>query len=100
MPDNKNPARAGYERAKYEVFRMLWLISHGYTLEDLVAAVLEYRGEADGQVDPEELFADWEFDSGFGGEIWPCFEEFQDADEPLTDFTPFQAAIERIARKL
>ena len=79
---------------------MLWLMSHGYTLEDLVTAVLEYREEADGQADPKDLFREWELESGFGREIWPCFEEFQDADEALTDFTPFQAAIDRIARKL
>lgn len=100
MPENKKPSLDSYERARYEVFRMLWLMSHGYTLEDLVTAVLEYRGEADGQAGPEDLFREWELESGFSSEIWPCFDEFKDADEPLTDFTPFQAAIDRIARKL
>ena len=100
MAGNNKPTRDSYEHARYEIFRMLWLMSHGYTLKDLVSAVLEYRDEADDPADIADPFDEWEKESGFGGEIWPCFEEFQDADEPLTDFAPFQGAINAIARHL
>lgn len=99
----------GTKRARYELFKMLWLMSHGYTLKDLVCAVLRYRAECAEEMkdDPDGLdvldqniFADWECEIGFdGAQIWPCFEEFLEDDDAEIDWSHFIGSIKAMAER-
>lgn len=67
---------------KYERYRLLWMLAHGYSIKDLIRELTEKQ-----YADPEDsdyisngidnIFADWEYDTGFGGEIWACREEWE-----------------------
>lgn len=54
---------------KYEDYKMNWMKSHGYTLSDMIVSISEFVADG-GSVE------DWEFDCGFNGEIWACFDEW------------------------
>lgn len=69
MADN-SAASAAYER-----FKLMWMLDHGFTLEDLVRELESLRAESP-DLSIEALFHDWELECGFSSEIWPCFEEF------------------------
>lgn len=61
-------------RTQYEKFKRQWMADHGYTLESLVASLaadLEDSGEP-----LWETYQTWEKETGFGSEIWPCFDEW------------------------
>lgn len=61
-------------RTQYEKFKLQWMADHGYTLESLVASLaadLEDSGEP-----LWETYQTWEKETGFGSEIWPCFDEW------------------------
>lgn len=69
------------EKRTYELFKLEWMTSHGYTLEDLIDELEKLRKEAgDPDADLKTLFADWEYERGFGSEIWPCFEEYMECE--------------------
>lgn len=79
-------ASCGRDKEKaHEFFKLWWMLKHGYTLSDLVRELSEFQYE-----DPEDsdristpvsdIFRDWEADTGFGGEIWPCLAEFLDCE--------------------
>ena len=74
MLDLNDPKQA------YEIFRLQWMIDHGYSLEDLVrnleSMILEDENESGVRTDLPSLFQDWEFGIGFDGSIWPCYQEF------------------------
>lgn len=69
----------------HEMFKLLWMIEHGKTIGDLLTALQEMQFE-----DPDdplraatpitELYEEWEKDVGFGGSIWPCPAEFEEAE--------------------
>ena len=81
MFDLKDPKQA------YEVFRLKWMIAHGYPVLDLVknleAMIEEDQNESDVRTSLQSLFQDWEFGIGFDGAIWPCYQEFLEHDYPL-----------------
>lgn len=64
----------------YERYRLEWMISHGWSIEDLVRSVENYA-RCNGRFESfSEAFRHWEFDCGFGGELWCCegeWEEFE-----------------------
>lgn len=75
-------------KARYELFKLHWLMAHGYTLTSLVSALLAFREDAldeDDNNDPNRdtatLMLNWEHDAGLGGAIYPCFEEFVKSDD-------------------
>lgn len=78
-------SRGGDKEKAYELFKLWWMLKHHYTLSDLVRELTDLQYE-----DPEDsdristpisdIFREWEADTGFGGEIWPCFDEFMDAE--------------------
>lgn len=78
------------KRKAYEAHRLQWMISHGFTLTDLVNELQKMIDEDfDGNNVPtalKNLFEDWEYGHGFGGEIWPCYDEFIDCDYPNEQF--------------
>lgn len=63
----------------YEKYRLYWMLTHGYTIVDLINSLEAYREE-----DPEEtipaLLETWEQDSGFDGSLWSCYEEFLECE--------------------
>ena len=63
----------------YEKYRLDWMIAHGHSITELLLDLQLMRHE-----DPESgltaLFRDWECDSGFGGEVWACYDEFMEAE--------------------
>jgi hypothetical protein len=61
----------------YEKYRLDWMLSHGYTLVDLIAE-LEKMREEESTTSLQSLFEDWEYGFGFNSEIWVCYEEFMD----------------------
>ena len=71
----------------YEIFRLQWMINHGYSVLDLLknleAMIEEDQNESGVRTSLESLFQDWEFGIGFDGSIWPCYEEFLEHDYPL-----------------
>ena len=71
----------------YEIFRLKWMIDHGYSVLDLLknleAMIEEDQNEFGVRTGLESLFQDWEFCIGFDGSIWPCYEEFLEHDYPL-----------------
>ena len=62
-------------RAVYEKFTLEWMLDHGYTLKDLIDELEKQREECP-DLTLDSIFRDWEFNFGFGSEIWPCFWEF------------------------
>lgn len=64
---------------KYEIFKLQWMLDHGYTLDDLIheLQLLQNKNQDDSI---KTLFDDWEYGYGFGSEIWPCYEEWLDCE--------------------
>lgn len=60
---------------KYEEFKLQWMIDHGYTLQNLIDQLACFE-PLDAERPLEFIYADWEQDVGFGGAIWPCYEEW------------------------
>lgn len=81
-----------YQWKCYEHFRLMWMLSHGYNLTDLVKGLEERVNDLLVECDPgmhvenmpdidlERIFTEWVEETGFGGEIWPCFREFMDCE--------------------
>lgn len=65
-------------KSMYEKYKLQWMLSHGYTLADLISGM---QGQLL-DIDPEStlllnmLFDQWQNGRGFNGEIWPSFEDF------------------------
>lgn len=68
------------EKKMYESYKMLWMISHEITMEEI--SILADQWKAD---DDDRTFEEYIEEFGFGGEIWPCFEEFIESDLPTID---------------
>lgn len=64
----------------YDRFKLHWMIHHGYTIHDLLDKYSEYWGEV--EADEEGMCDFWDFleETGFSGELWPCFNEFLDTE--------------------
>ena len=77
-----------FKKDVYEAYKLWWMLMHGFTLSDYVnaLAMADEERSADGTY-PEgsaddillALAADVE-DTGFGGSIWVCEDEFFDTD--------------------
>lgn len=66
-------------RKMYEYFKLMWMQEHGYSLEDLIGQLESARQDLlDEDASIQTVYEHWEDNIGFGGEIWPCFEEFLD----------------------
>lgn len=82
----------GYIKLKqeYELFKLQWMIDHGYTLRSLMDWLDRYLAEEmsefldgndiDLDLNPSSIFSRWESESGFNGNIYPCFEEWLEND--------------------
>lgn len=79
------------KRYLYDLYQLDWMITHGYSLTDLMRGMNSeavchdehiFDTEQDGMhADIEGIFAEWEGDVGFpGGCIYVCFDEFCGAE--------------------
>lgn len=78
MKNIKNYSLEELQRDAYEAFKLWWMISHGYTVADLLGLYSNYWGDVES--DEEGMFDFWKWldSTGFNGEIWPCLNEFLD----------------------
>ena len=93
--------------SNYEKYQLQWMMNHGHSLSELIQELTDMQFE-----DPEdsdristpvnELFQEWEFDRGFGSEIWVCEKEWEKCDKPIQFFEDKIAEInnENINRSL
>ena len=72
--------------SEYEQFKLEWMISHGWTVGDLIdaladaAADIEDARDEPGPVGIHEAYEWFEDERGFpGDELWPCEAEWLDA---------------------
>lgn len=64
----------------YQKYQLQWMIDHDHSLEEMMSEMLATsRDGFDGDV--VDLFNEWEFSHGFGGEIWACLGEWEDCEE-------------------
>lgn len=80
----------------YRKYQLHWLADTGHTAMDAARYVLEYAKATADPEDPETsdltvmdtqtLLADWEFEAGFHGMIWVCFDEFMGAEYNDRDY--------------
>lgn len=62
----------------YQKYQLEWMIEHGYSLNDFIEALENYRKETFG-LTLSELFEEWESYIGFpDSEIWACEDEWED----------------------
>lgn len=64
------------KRIAYERYKLRWLIDHGYSISQLIEKLAEIENESDYCEDANEAYKEFEAESGFGGELWVCFDEF------------------------
>ncbi len=80
--------REEFEKACYEAYKLNWMLSRGYTLQNYLMAIADeddaarYEGEY-----PEgntweifEALNDSFEETGFDGSLWACFDEFMDTE--------------------
>lgn len=83
VPAKEVPSNAVVLR-RYENFKLLWMKDHRYTLMNLMQELETLRQDNPDTPIPE-LFADFEYEVGFGGDIWPSLHEFIIDDEYQID---------------
>ena len=81
----------------YGLYQLDWMMSHGYSLADLMRGMNSeaidhdehiFNTEQDGMhADIERIFSEWECFEGFpGGCIYVCFDEFCGAELTMPDY--------------
>lgn len=63
------------KKIAYEKYKLDWMIAHGYTLADIMNELNDMQ-EEEPDTCVSNLFSDWEYEFGFGSEIWACYDEF------------------------
>lgn len=71
--------------SNYEKYQLQWMISHGYSIQDLIKELqeLQYEDPENGDMNAtpiSELFDVWVTDIGFGSEIWACEAEWSECE--------------------
>ncbi len=69
----------------YEKYQLQWMIEHNHSLSELINELkkVQYADPEDSDVTSApitEIFEAWEQNSGFGGEVWACEEEYQSCE--------------------
>lgn len=83
VPVKEVPSNATVLR-RYENFKLLWMKDHRHTLMNLMQELETLRRDnPDASI--MELFADWEYGVGFGGDVWPSLHEFLTSEEYMLD---------------
>lgn len=63
------------KKIAYEKYKLDWMIAHGYTFADIMNELNDMQ-EEEPDTCVSNLFSDWEYEFGFGSEIWVCYDEF------------------------
>lgn len=75
----------------YEKYKTEWMLEHGITMNEFIRVLDNYRSECEQDGDEfnsiEDVLNNFEDDGSFGGEIWACYDEWQDSEffEELCD---------------
>ena len=75
----------------YEQYKTEWMLEHGITMSEFIRVLDNYRSECEQDGDEfnsiEDVLNNFEDDGSFGGEIWACYDEWQDSEffEELCD---------------
>lgn len=88
FPKGKEPFDADkLHQEAYRLYQLDWMASHGYTVADIVRHAVKYHNDTMDPEDPDaalpdenEIFDNWEDESGFNGSIWVCMDEFLGAE--------------------
>ncbi len=75
MQDMQDSTIEHIRKARYEEYRLEWMLAHGYTLTDLMAA-LEKVWLTTPFTSLAPVFDAFEKESGFNGEIWASYDEW------------------------
>lgn len=71
---------------KYEKYRLEWMLAHGYSLSDLINQLEMYMLDDTNPEDTlNDIFEEWEYDSGFNGELWVCYDEWLENEGKATN---------------
>ena len=68
---------------EYQKYQLQWMIDHGHSLDEMISEMLAMQTDGDKIVfvgDVADLFSEWEYSSGFGGEIWACKAEWKECE--------------------
>lgn len=70
-----------FAKQLYERYKLEWLLAHGYTLQDVIDGIEQYRTELmtdaeEDKPDVRKIFEQWQDERGFDSQIWACFPEF------------------------
>ena len=75
----------------YEQYKTEWMVEHHLTMNELIRELDNCRVECEQDGTEfnsiEEVMAKWEYDYGFGGEIWASYDEWEENEffEELRD---------------
>lgn len=73
-------------RKAHEEFKLIWMQMHGYSMQDLINQLEAARQDLfDEEASMQTVFEHWEDNVGFGGEIWPCFDEYLDNEYKIIE---------------
>lgn len=78
----------GFEKKMYERYKLIWMLENGITLFDAFAEWRDYCDPENGfntGESSEDAFEDWEYNSGFSGSLYPCFEKYLQTDYQMED---------------
>lgn len=64
----------------YQLYKLDWLASHNYTLDDVLKKVWTIINHIDFNIEVETDLMDAFEEVGFNGEIYACFDEFIDSE--------------------
>ena len=68
---------------EYQKYQLRWMIDHDHSLDEMVSEMLAMQTDGDKVVfdgDVADLFSEWEYTNGFGGEIWACEAEWKECE--------------------
>lgn len=69
----------------YNNYQLQWLMDHGYSLTDFIKSIEDYINNSEdssryidenNQLDLQQAFIDWQFESGFDQDLYVCEDEF------------------------
>lgn len=75
----------------YEKYKTEWMLEHGITMSEFIRVLDNYRTEREQDGDEfnsiEDVLNNFEDDGDFDGEIWACYDEWEDNEffEELCD---------------
>lgn len=67
---------------EYQKFQLQWMIDHNHSIDELIDELDRCQYDwADDNESIKSIFNAWEYDIGFGGELWPCEDEWKHSED-------------------